>query len=108
MKELFQQSLIEKNLQNGDISIHCLLQAVVVNNLNNEEQTKLFSVAVSILSYGFPDTWSEDIGHQYRAWPECEECLPHVHHLISLREKFHIEVWNTQRYGELLLRCGWY
>ena len=108
MRELTQHSLIKKNFENNHISIHCLLQAVVINDQNDEERTRLFSIAVLMLSCGFPDTWSEDKGHQFKGWPDCEECLPHVHHLISRQEKFHIKIRDSQRYGELLLRCGWY
>ena len=108
MKELNRNSLIEKSLDSNDLSIHRLIQAVVINNQNDEERAKFFNVAVSMLSCGFPDTWSEDKGHQIEAWSKCEMCLPHVHHLIFQRGKFNINVGDTQNYGELLLRCSWY
>ena len=107
IKELNQNSLIEKSLENNNLSIHRLIQAVVINNQTVEERTKYFDLAVSMLSCGFPDTWSEDKGHQIETWSGCESCLPHVQHLISQREAIGINARDVQKYGELLLRCSW-
>ena len=108
MKELNQNCLVEKSIENNHISIHPLLQLVMATNQTDKERAKFFDMAVLMLSCGFPDTWSEDKGHQIEAWSGCEKCLPHVHHLISQRGKFNINVGDTQNYGELLLRCSWY
>jgi hypothetical protein len=76
--------------------------------LTNLERTRYFGAVVRILSWGFPNTWSEDVGHQFHFWKKCEECLPHVHHLVEQRNRYSIEPNDQQEYGELLLRCSWY
>ncbi len=79
-----------------------------MRNEKNLEKSRNFDAVVRILSWGFPDTWSRDVGHQFQAWEKCEKCLPHVHHLIVQRKRYQIETTNQQVYGELLLQCSWY
>ena len=109
MNELHQNSLIQKSstLVDGVLSVHRLMQAVVINNHSSTYRSKCFDTVVQVLSCGFPERWSEDTGHQIETWSNCEKCLPHVHHLVTLREKFEIKVSNPQKYSELLLRCSW-
>ncbi|KAI9658288.1 MAG: hypothetical protein M1821_002421 [Bathelium mastoideum] len=105
---LLQAALVDKSSENAMLSMHRLIQAAVIRRLTRESQAKYFDIAVSFLSWGFPDTWSADIGHQHQAWIKCEKCLPHVHHLVKQAERFQIGPLNKQGYGELLLRCSWY
>ena len=109
MSELHKNSLVYKSstLLDGILSVHRVAQAVVINNHNGASRSKYFNAAIQTLSSGFPERWSEDTGHQIETWSSCENCLPHVHYLVTLREKFNIEVTNSQKYSELLLRCSW-
>ena len=63
---LLQAALIDKSIEDAILSIHRLVEAAVIRRLNKEDQSKYFDVVVRILSWGFPDTWSEDIGHQFQ------------------------------------------
>jgi len=90
------------------LSLHRLVQTAVLRRLDDPGKRKYFNVAVCLLSLGFPDTWSKDVGHQKRQWSRCERYLPHVNTLVrhiskdaSLAEK--PNVW-----AELLLRYSWY
>jgi hypothetical protein len=105
---LLKSGLIDKTAENAILSIHRLIQAAVLRNQSDVEKSRNIDMVVRILSWGFPDTWSEDVGHQFQAWKRCEQCLPHVNHLVGQRNKYQIALDNPQRYGELLLRCSWY
>ncbi|RFU25604.1 hypothetical protein B7463_g10737, partial [Scytalidium lignicola] len=105
---LLKTALIEKSIDNAILSIHRLVQAAVVRGLTEDVRSKYFDIAVRILSWGFPDTWSEDVGHQFQAWTKCEKCLPHVNYLVKQAKKYKISAKDPQLYGELLLRCSWY
>ena len=104
---LLKAGLVDKNPETALISVHRLVQAVIVRSQSQEERSQCFDATVQMLSWGFPDTWSEDVGHQFQAWSNCEKCLSHVHHLVALRKRSEVTLNNPQRYGELLLRCSW-
>lgn len=103
-----QAALINKNIEDAVLSIHRLVQAAVTRHLTKDDQIKYFDVAVRIVSCGFPNTWREDVGHQFQAWEKCESYLPHVNHLVTHSKRYNIKSANTQFYGELLLQCSWY
>ncbi len=104
---LLQAALIDKSIEDGVISVHRLVQAAVMKRMSTEERTKYFDVAVRILRWGFPDTWSKDVGHQFQAWTKCEICLPHVDFLVKQAKQYDVNSTGLQLYGELLLRCSW-
>lgn len=79
-----------------------------MRRLSEGAQSNHFDIVVRILSWGFPDTWSEDIGHQFQSWTKCEKCLQHVDYLVKQAKRYKIRPQNVQLYGELLLRCSWY
>jgi hypothetical protein len=104
---LLKAALIGKSLDDGVISVHRLVQAVVLRRLSNEELTRYFDAAVCMLNWGFPDTWSKDVGHQIKAWTRCEKCLPHANRLVTIASKYEIRSNKPGQFGELLLRCSW-
>lgn len=79
---LLHSALMDKSNEDGVLSVHRLIQAAVIRRLSNADRSKYFDFAVGILTWGFPDTWSEDIGHQFQAWTKCDKCLPHVVYLV--------------------------
>ncbi|KAJ5058662.1 hypothetical protein J3E74DRAFT_467267 [Bipolaris maydis] len=105
---LLRTSLVNKNADDAVLSVHRLIQATILRNQSPDTQKKIFNIVVRILSWGFPNTWSEDVGHQFQSWANCEKCLPHVNHLVVQRERHKIGLACPQEYGELLLRCSWY
>ena len=104
---LLRVALIDKTMEDASLSVHRLVQAAVIRRCTKEDQSKYFDVVVRILSWGFPETWSEDVGHQFQAWAKCEMCLRHVNHLVKQAKRYKILSQNPQDYGELLLRCSW-
>jgi hypothetical protein len=104
---LLQTALIGKSLDEGILSVHRLVQAAVMRRLSKEERTRYFEAAVCMLNWGFPDTWSKDVGHQIQAWTKCEKSLPHANWLITIVTKYEIDFNKPEKFGELLLRCSW-
>lgn len=106
-QELLKTALIDKSNEEPVLSVHRLVQAAVIRRLNQVEHSKFVDVIVRILNWGFPDTWSQDIGHQFQFWTKCEKCLPHVSNLVKQINGYSISPSNSELYGELLLRCSW-
>ena len=105
---LLQVALINKNSNTGIISVHRLVQAAVMRRLSDEERSKCFSAVIEILTWGFPNTWSEDVGHQHQSWEISEKCLPHVLHLVQQKEQYRLAPNDPDIFAQLLLRCCWY
>lgn len=99
---------MDKSIEDAILSVHRLVQSAVIRRLTEGAQSNYFDVVVRILSWGFPDTWSEDIGHQFQSWTKCDKCLPHVDHLVKQAKRYNVSPHEVQLYGELLLRCSWY
>lgn len=104
---LLKTALIDKGSEEAVLSVHRLIQAAVIRRLSKSDRNKYVDAVVRVLSWGFPDTWSQDIGHQFEFWTRCEKCLPHVNHLVDQVNRHKIAPKDTQHYGELLLRCSW-
>lgn len=100
-------SLMDKNPEDGVLSMHCLLQAVILRTQSPDARRKIFEIIVRTLSWGYTNIGSEDTGYQFQSWANWEKCVPHVHHLVVQREKYKIDLACPQEYGELLLQCSW-
>ncbi|KAI1138886.1 hypothetical protein F5Y05DRAFT_354227 [Hypoxylon sp. FL0543] len=105
---LLQAALINKAMDRPLITVHRLIQSATIRRLPSRDRPRYFDVVVKLLSWGFPDTWSRDIGHQINAWEKCEKCLPHIAHLARVAKKHDVQPGSIQQYAELLLRCSWY
>ncbi|KAL8936576.1 MAG: hypothetical protein Q9216_004861 [Gyalolechia sp. 2 TL-2023] len=105
---LLQAALINKASDTGLLSIHRLIQAAVIRRLSSEEKATAFDIVVRLLCWVFPDTFSKDVGHQHQSWENSEKCLPHIDHIIKMKEDYKISLPDPQYYAEVLLRCSWY
>lgn len=101
-------ALINKDAADRSLSIHRLIQKAALRRLDNTEKCKYFAVLVKLLSLGFPDTWSKDIGHQKEQWARCERYLPHVNNLVTIASETPALVSQPDEWADLLLRCSWY
>lgn len=106
-EELLRTGLIDKDAENAILSVHRLVQDMVIRSLNEAERAEALEFVIDLLSVGFPDTHSADPGHQYASWTSCERTLPHVHHLVGSKKKYKMSVNRKDRYAELLRRCSW-
>ncbi|OAX82520.1 hypothetical protein ACJ72_03130 [Emergomyces africanus] len=105
---LLQAALIEKNDIKNHISIHRLIQTAILRKMTSEERARILTITVTILSWGFPDTFSADVGHQVSSWDRCDKCLPHIDHLVRQVKFYSLEPRDKQAYAELILRCSWH
>ena len=105
---LLQAALIDKASDTGCLSVHRLIQAAVMRSMPNKERTQYFDNVVTLLCWGFPDTFSEDVGHQHQSWERSEKCLPHLGHIIERKKEFDIHPKDSQFFAQALLRCSWY
>ena len=95
-------------MDDRSLSVHRLVQNAVLRRLDETGKRKYFDVAADLLSLGFPDTWSKDIGHQKKEWARCEKYLPHVNNLVTIASKTPSLAQKPEAWAELLLRCSWY
>ena len=105
---LLQAALIDKASDTGCLSIHRLIQAAVIRRMSSEERVQYFGTIVTLLCWGFPDTFSKDVGHQHQSWERSEKCLPHLGHVIERKKEFDIHPTHSQFFAQALLRCSWY
>ena len=82
MGELLSYSLIHRNPETTTLSIHRLVQAVLIDEMNQETQQQWAEHVVRVLSYFFPFPTAE-------AWPLCQTYLPH-----ALLCDTYIQRWN--------------
>ncbi|KAL3494998.1 hypothetical protein BJX62DRAFT_196648 [Aspergillus germanicus] len=106
-EELLHGALIDKSAETGVLSMHRLIQRAVIRRMKIERRQEICLLVVDILSANFPDTYSNDVGHQVASWIDCERSLPHIESLVQQSEHFKIFV-TSQPFAELLLRCSWY
>ncbi len=105
---LLQVALISKNSDTGILSVHRLVQAAVMRRLANDERSKYFDAVARILTWGFPDTWTKDVGNQHQSWEISEKCLPHVLHLVKQKNEYDLRPADPDLYAQLILSCCWY
>ncbi|RYC57267.1 hypothetical protein CHU98_g8943 [Xylaria longipes] len=65
---LLQVALINKTFSQPILSLHRLVQDAAIRRLPDSDRPRYFDAVVHLLSWGFPDTWSKDVGHQVGAW----------------------------------------
>ncbi|KAL9020625.1 MAG: hypothetical protein Q9180_008642, partial [Flavoplaca navasiana] len=105
---LLQAALINKDSDTGFLSIHRLIQAAVIRRLSSEERAVTFDTVVRLLCWGFPDTFSKDVGHQHQSWENSEKCILHIDQVIKIKAYYSIVPPDPEHYAEVLLRCSWY
>ena len=104
---LLKAALIDRSSETESLTIHRLIQAAVMKRLTTNERIEYFDAAITILSYGFPNTWNTVTSHQFTAWAKCELCLPHVNFLIEQSRKYNLKASDPKKFSELILRCCW-
>jgi len=88
--------------------MHRLVQTAAIRRIENADRARYFDAVVHMLSWGFPDHASEDIGHQIATWSRCEKCLPHIYNLTTAAKQHSLKPGNQEKYANLLLRCAWF
>jgi tetratricopeptide (TPR) repeat protein len=103
-----QAALVNKDAADKSLNIHRLIQRAALRRLTESEKQRYFAVSAKLLSLGFPDTWSKDVGHQKAEWSRCERYLPHVNNMVKVATENPAIVSQPDEWANLLLRCSWY
>lgn len=107
-EELLRVALIDRVAEESLLSMHRLVQVAAIRRIEEADRARYFDAVVHMLSWGFPDHASEDIGHQIATWGRCEKCLPHIYNLTTAAKQHALKPGNQQKYAGLLLRCAWF
>jgi hypothetical protein len=108
MTSLLRASLLNRDPETSTLSIHRLVQGVVVDYLNAHERTLYLERAVKMLDKAFPEFWGDDTDEStYKAWESCERCLPHVMKLSRQFANDTSTIDEKSRMTDLILRCSW-
>ena len=105
---LLKGALIDRSSEDETLTVHRLIQAAVMKRLSSQERMMYFDHVILLLSNGFPNTWNTVTSHQFKAWGQCEKCLPHVSFLIAQSKKYSLRASDSKKFAELILRCCWY
>src|SRR6266487_4173184 len=89
---LLAYSLIARNADDGTLSIHRLVQAVLQDTLEETERRTRAERAVLAVNATFPES-------KHETWPRCEQLLPHALRAAQLSKTYQI---SQARVGRLL------
>src|SRR5260370_28917500 len=98
MRVLLIYSLIERDPRAATLSIHRLVQAVLLNAMPEEQQSRWRECVVQALNETFPE-------HVLQAWTQCGRLLPHALVCASWIEQ---ELLSSPEASSLLDKTGAY
>ncbi|HEV8715352.1 MAG TPA: FxSxx-COOH system tetratricopeptide repeat protein [Candidatus Binatia bacterium] len=98
LEPLTQYSLIRRDLEVQTYDIHCLVQAVLKNSMDEPTQRLWGERAVRAVNRAFPDI-------EVSAWPLCERLLPHAQASAALVDQWRVE---DEEAARLLNQAGYY
>ena len=91
-------SLVKRNSQEKTLSMHRLVQAVIIDTLSPELRTQWRERVVLALNAAFPEV-------EFKEWRKCERLVPHVQVCAMWTEH---ELTPTQEVSELFHKAGFY
>jgi tetratricopeptide (TPR) repeat protein len=99
VEALLRYSLIRRNAKHYTLTIHRLVQAVLMESMKGELQMKWAKRAVQAINHAFPSEVA------YATWPQCQRYLSHALTCTEWISQLGIEVLDA---AQLLDRCGIY
>ncbi|KAI9669757.1 MAG: hypothetical protein M1831_007453 [Alyxoria varia] len=107
---LIQAHLVNRSSSQKTLSLHRLVQNVVLLQLCDDDKIFHADTAVILLSNAFPNTWTlsgPQQGHGWESWETCAKVLPHVSRLILLVKEKKVMASNNVLFAELIFRYLW-
>jgi tetratricopeptide (TPR) repeat protein len=98
IEELRKFSLMRRNADSKQLSLHRLVQAVLRDGMEEKVQRQWAKRVVFVVNAAFPQV-------EFRVWDRCRAYLPHALACATLIEQFHLR---QPEAAELLDRAGWY
>ena len=99
LRPLLRFSLIRRDDEKRNYSIHPLVQEVVRDGLNNQDQKAWAEQTVRAMNAAFPDVM------KFEDWPSCDRFLPHA---LACSWFINIFSMESAEEGLLLSRAGYY
>jgi tetratricopeptide (TPR) repeat protein len=98
IKTLLNFSLVRRNSESGNLSVHRLVQAAFKGAMDESEQRLWAQRAVQTVNQAFPDV-------EFELWPRCQLYLPHALNCAALIQQWQIA---SPEAGRLLHEAGLY
>lgn len=106
---LFRSAPLDKDPITRNLSLHRLVQAAVLNDLNAEDKMRYIQDSIELMIKVFPAAWADGSdGFTYSKWDACRRCLPYVVHLSNYLCSQPLGENVIGPFISLLLRCSWY
>jgi tetratricopeptide (TPR) repeat protein/transcriptional regulator with XRE-family HTH domain len=81
-------SLLERQPEQQTLSIHRLVRSVLLDAMNDEEQTLWSTRVTTMIDAALPEVKQIT---EYAVWKQCESLLPHI--LVCLQQEGDVSVW---------------
>ncbi|KAH8742863.1 P-loop containing nucleoside triphosphate hydrolase protein [Diaporthe sp. PMI_573] len=103
-------ALLQSDTETGDLRIHRLIQAVVLDSMKKGEICNRFEDAVTVVQRAFPQVTSALVPNAYKSdkWHLAQRCLPHVWNLDEIYQKHKVSLETGSVFPQLLSDTSWY
>ena len=91
-------SLVHRDVSTHTLSLHRLVQAVLKDQMDEENQKQWAERTVLAVRDAFPDV-------EHQNWPQCELFLPHALMCSKLINRYHLSIPEA---ADVLTSIGWY
>ena len=91
-------SLVRRNATEKSLSVHRLVQAVLKDQMDEQDRQQWAQRAVQAVNAAFPEV-------KFETWLQCERCLPHAQACMILIEQERLTIPEA---ADLLTSMGWY
>src|SRR6266516_4876635 len=91
-------SLVHRNATEKTLSVHRLVQAVLKDQMDEQDRQQWAQRAVQAVNAAFPEV-------KFETWLQCERCLPHAQACMILIEQERLTIPEA---ADLLTSMGWY
>jgi hypothetical protein len=102
-------ALLQSDTETGDLRIHRLIQAVVLDSMKKGEICNRFEDAVTVVQRAFPQVTSALVPNAYKSdkWHLAQRCLPHVWNLDEIYQKHKVTLETGSVFPQLLSDTSW-
>jgi len=107
--ELNRASMVQRHPALSALSMHPVMQLVVLLRLSESERVMNFDAAVKICFLSSPNPWEESMSYESfskTSWEKFSDVLPHVSRLMEISDEHEITSANPAMWTELVLRAG--
>ena len=106
---LLQASLIRRNIANGQLMIHRMVQDVVRLHMDDTHSRLVFGKLVRLLSYGWPDPGAHKWSHIKMIWDAAHPIVTHIARMMKLYHGYNwdLDVSEQREVAGVAIKAGW-